>query len=89
MAMIQDTVKNLRLPALLDERQRGVPETAKAWEARRLELVDLLCREVYGYVPAFEGMVSAACVEKDEGAYAGKATVQTLNLTVTMPQGVF
>lgn len=89
MAMIQDTVKNLRLPALLDERQRGVPETAKAWEARRLELVDLLCRAVYGYVPAFEGMVSAACVEKDEGAYAGKATVQTLNLTVTMPQGVF
>lgn len=81
VCVVQEIIHQLKLPELLVNRAGKKLETAADWAARRLELLDIMEREVYGYVPAFDGTVSAECTGRDAGAYAGKATVETIQLT--------
>lgn len=75
---------NLGLPAVLPE---GF--TAADWPSRREELVDIMLKEVYGYPPEKPLAMHA----KSEGVTytfcAGNATLETVKLTVTIPEGEY
>ncbi|MBE6691061.1 MAG: hypothetical protein E7590_07260 [Ruminococcaceae bacterium] len=88
MNTIETLLAARRLPALLRFAD-GRAVTAESFEERRLELVDILCREVYGYAPPAPATVRVTelkCKEKD---FAGKGTLRQLQLSFDTDNGEF
>lgn len=78
--------------------QRNLPElwpdapaspTAADWEQRRLAIVDILSRHVYGRMPGRPVAVRATVLAEDRHAFAGKAVQRTVELTMELPNGRF
>lgn len=67
----------------------GRPVTAGCWEARRQELVDMMCREVYGNAPAAPAWVKAEEKKHKTKDYAGKGCTRELTLTFPTDKGDF
>ena len=76
------------LPALL-RFENGEAVTAGNWEARRKELLAILCREAYGNAPDAPAWVRADEIKRKEREYAGKGTVRELTLTFPTDRGEF
>ncbi len=88
MTTVEELLAERRLPALL-KMEDGTPVTREGWEQRRVELVDILCREVYGVAPPAPAAVRVTeqkCKKKD---YAGKGTVRDLTLSFDTDKGEF
>ena len=88
MNQIETLLTERHLPELL-RLVDGRPVTRENWEERRAELVDILCREVYGYAPSAPHHVTVTeqkCKKKD---YAGKGTTRELILSFPTDKGEF
>lgn len=84
MSVINEMISRLRLPAFL-------PEGAKPgdWASIRKQLIDVLLEKEYGVIPPIEYHLDAAVMKEDESFCAGKSVLKTVNLTITLPNGVF
>ncbi|MBE6702692.1 MAG: hypothetical protein E7585_04695 [Ruminococcaceae bacterium] len=86
-----------KIEAMLAERQLpellrfadGRAVTKENFEARRLEMVDILCREVYGYAPPAPDRVTATVLKCKEKEFAGKGRVRELSLSFPTDRGEF
>lgn len=58
--------------------------TAENWPVRRQHLVDTLLKQEYGVVPPLKTTVSARLCSEEPAFFAGAATWQQLQLTVTL-----
>ena len=85
---VKDLLETRDLPALL-RFENGDAVTAERWEARRQEMLQILCREVYGNAPAAPAWVRAQEIKRKEKDYAGKGTVRELMLTFPTDKGDF
>lgn len=85
---LKEELERRGVPALL-KFEDGREVTADNWEERRLELVDILSREEYGYMPYEKFKVSAAEAAKPTRDCAGKAITERLTLTVSGSKGDF
>ena len=88
MNYIEELLAARRLPPLL-QMADGTPVTRENWAQRRAELLDIMCREVYGYAPPAPVGVSVTvgkCKEKD---YAGKGNTRELTLSFPTDRGEF
>jgi len=82
--VIDKILSDLRMPAILPE---GFD--AAQWPARRAELVEIMKKEVYGYPPEKPLSMTFESETAPINYCAGKATLETVTLTVTLPQGKF
>lgn len=84
MSVINEMLSNLHLPAYL-------PEGAKAedWASIRQRIIDVLLEQEYGVVPPLDCAVNAKTLKEDDGFCAGKSVLKTVELSLTLPNGVF
>ncbi|AEE95892.1 acetylxylan esterase [Mahella australiensis] len=87
--MLQEMIKHLQLPKLLEFADGTLVRTAQDWYKRRKEILSLLCDEEYGLRPPEPSAVSATIQEVDEAAYAGKVIEQHLMLSVKLNEHIF
>lgn len=62
---------------------------AKDWPARRKELVEILQREEYGYMPEAPKEVRAEQIERIEKCCSGHAHIEKIKLSFDTPKGEF
>ena len=83
--MLKELLEQRQLPPILKMRD-GTAVTAKNWELRRKELVDILAENLYGRLPESQTATIWREVKKDVNA-AGKAMTREIELTISMPDG--
>lgn len=79
--LLKQKLDALNLPPLLPEDFQP-----KDWAERRQQLVITLCKEVYGFPPPPPAALKAETLS-EEAFCAGKATLQKLRLTASLPSG--
>ena len=87
MSVISEIIQSRRLPDLL-KFENGAPVTAESWEARRLEMLEILKREEYGYAPPAPAYVKSEIIS-EKTDYAGKAKMLEVKLTMPTDGGDF
>ena len=88
MGTVDTLIKKRELPELL-RFEDGSPVTRAGWEKRRAELVEILCREVYGVAPPAPDEVTVTEVKRKEKDYAGKGRTRELTLSFDTDKGEF
>ena len=88
MSVIEKLLAARRLPELLRFAD-GRPVTKQNWEERRAELVDIMCREVYGNAPAAPAEVRVTEVKRKDKDFAGKGRLRELTLSFDTDKGEF
>ncbi len=81
MKMLEEMLRERNLPAVFTGEQ--------TWETRRVELLEMLCREEYGFLPPLPQSMQFEILETNERYCAGKATYQKIRLQMTFPTGEF
>ncbi len=74
------------VPALMQFADGSPVSTAADWTKRREELLDLLCREEYGYAPE-KCAVTAEVTEINPKCAGGSARLESVQLTFHAPKG--
>lgn len=93
--MLKEKLMERKIPALMTRNDGRAVKTAADWRERRLELIDILSREVYGYTPAAPEKVTGIILEGGNNpevnlaAFANKATQQVVHLSFETPKGEF
>ena len=64
-------------------------KNAKDWPARRMELLEILQREEYGYMPEAPKEVRAEEIERIEKCASGHAHIEKIKLSFDTPKGEF
>ena len=80
--MINELLATLSLPAYLPADAQ--PEN---WPSIRRKMMDMLLDQEYGIIPEIPYTVEEKVVKTDDGFCAGKSQLQTVELTITLPQG--
>jgi Dipeptidyl aminopeptidases/acylaminoacyl-peptidases len=88
MSFLQDELTKRDLPQLLTM-NNGTSCIPGTWRKRRLELLDILSKNLYGYTPKAPDSVSGDIVKVDNDAFAGKVIQKTINLKFETPKGEF
>lgn len=83
--MVKELLEQRGLPELLKMKD-GSEVTAKNWDKRRLELIDILSEYEYGRMPEYNGTTTFEVVSSEDSA-AGKATTRRVNITFPTPDG--
>ena len=78
-----------KLPDVLTANDGRIVKSAGDWAGRRLEILDILRREIYGYAPPAPAVVQGIVSQTDDSAFAGKAVQWTLSLQFDTPGGRF
>lgn len=87
MSNIEKLLLERELPEILKFAD-GSAVTPERWEERREEILEILCREEYGYAPPAPEYVRWKC--KDERVdLAGKAKIRTVELSFPTDKGDF
>ena len=86
--MLKEKLAARGIPALMTMNDGRPVKTPDDWRARRVELIDLLSREEYGYTPAAPEKVTGE-VEAKADAFANKASQETVRLSFDTPSGPF
>jgi len=84
---ISDELKRRNVPSVM-KFANGNDVLPSEWEIRRRELVEILAREEYGYMPP-PAPVSYEIIQHDDGICAGKARYSKLALNIATPNGTF
>ena len=79
--MIADQLKQRALPDILQFAD-GSPVTKETWKKRREEILPLLQHHMYGVPPRSDIQVESEIKLENKEAFAGKAVMQTIFLTV-------
>lgn len=77
--MLNEILRDRGVMNIWDE--SGGKYSSGAWEARRKEILTLLCSEEYGFLPRSSGELSFEMLEEDQRYCAGKATLRKVLLT--------
>ncbi len=88
MGNIENMLCELKLPELL-KFSDGREVTAENFEARRLEILDILSREEYGYAPPAPEKLDVKITDSKKRQFAGKGDVNELLFTVPTEKGDF
>ena len=88
MNKIEALLAERKLPELLRFAD-GRAVTAENFEERRAELVDILCREVYGEAPPAPAEVRVTEEKCKKKEFAGKGTVRDLRIAFDTDRGEF
>lgn len=67
--MIQSTLKDLKLPPLLNFKNGKEVKSKEAFERRRAELKDILQKEVYGYLPPAPDHLNVELKEEENASF--------------------
>ena len=87
--MIEKALQARKLPDLLTM-NNGEPVTAENWEQRRLELIDCLSKNLYGYTPPAPKSVRAEYTGCEKWlTFGGKAKCELYNICFDTPGGEF
>lgn len=88
MSFLQSQLEKRELPPLLNFRD-GTPVIPGTWRKRRAEILDILCKNIYGYTPKAPETVTAEIIKEDKKAFAGKAIHRQIALKFNTPKGEF
>jgi len=88
MNNLTDKLAKLNLPDLMKFTD-GTPVTADNWEARRLEILEILKNEEYGHGPECPFTVTHEVLSRDERAFASKAVESLIKLNIESEEGNF
>lgn len=88
-SMLMDTLSARGIPPLLTGKGVRQVNSADDWRARRLEILDLMRREIYGYAPCAPERVTGEVVRREQDAFAGKATRETISISFETAGGAF
>ena len=84
MSVIQKMLSGLHIPSYLPENAG-----AESWPAIRQSIINTLLAQEYGVIPSIPCSVEGRIVREDDSFCAGKAVLQTAEITVTLPNGAF
>ena len=92
--MLKELLEKRCLPDLLTASDGSKVQTIDDWRKRRLEMIEILSREEYGYTPAAPKEVRACIEPMDDWetnthAFANKAFQQIIHLSFDTPGGTF
>ena len=62
--------------------------TMQTWEAQRKDMQDIICRELYGFMPFRESSVSGEILSERDDGYGGKAFSVIVNIRVRTSYGM-
>lgn len=77
------------IPELLIRRDGMKVICAEQWEARRMELIDVLAHEEYGYLPEKIGTTTGRVLKTEEKVASGHAVAQKIAIDVPTEKGTF
>lgn len=83
---VSEALEKRKLPELLVLEKHRITDM-EDWEIRRKEIEDVVCHELYGYMPFRECHVEGEIVARQENAYGGKAFSETVLLKVSTKKG--
>ena len=86
---LTNIINKLNLPDVLTFNDGSKVQSPTQWEKRRLEIVELLTREEYGYSPSGPFTVTSEVKSCNKYEYAGKAETAEVNIKVDTDNGVF
>lgn len=86
---INQALQLRQLPDILKDDQGAAITDPIQWPQRRLEILDLLRREIYGYAPSGTPEVSAEQTSLKSNAFAGKAAHYSLQLQCNLDGQTF
>ncbi len=87
--MLQQDILERELPPLLIFDDKNIV-TCDSWPKRRMELLDILMKNIYGYTPDSPDYTKGEIVfEGATRAFAGKVRHQTVRITFDTPAGEF
>lgn len=84
MSVINEMLANLHLPAYLPQHA-----IAAEWPENRKSIIDTLLHHEYGVIPEIPFSVQGQILKTEDAFCAGKSILQTVELTVTLPNGSF
>ena len=84
MSFLQDELTKRDLPRIITD--DCIPGT---WRKRRLEILDILHKNIYGYTPKPPQSVVGEVIKTDTDAFAGKVIYKKINLKFDTPNGEF
>lgn len=87
--MYQEKLDARKLPELFNLENDNLPYNKELWQKRRLEILEMLSREMYGFSPAPPNKVNAFVKKYDGKAFAGKAVHTKLDIIFDTPAGEF
>ena len=88
MSFLQDELTKRDLPQLLTM-NNGTPCIPGTWRKRRMELLDILSKNLYGYTPKAPDSVTGEIIKTENDAFAGKVIIKTVKLKFETPNGEF
>lgn len=83
---VERELEKRELPELLVWENQKITDLT-VWEKRREEIKDILCHELYGYMPFRECTTEGEVVFTQENAFGGKAIAETVLIKVTTQKG--
>ena len=86
--MLKEKLAARGIPALMTMNDGRPVKTPDDWRDRRMELIELLSREEYGFTPAAPEKVTGEILESAD-AFANKAVQQSVSLSFDTPGGPF
>ena len=86
MNVVEKALEERNLPKLLDWKGSRI-RTKEEWEERRKEIEDVLCHELYGYMPFRQCETKGEVVSVKENAFGGKAIEDKVLLKIKTAYG--
>jgi pimeloyl-ACP methyl ester carboxylesterase len=87
--VISDKLNERKLPDLLTLKNGEIADSPELWRKRRLEIIELLSSEIYGFAPPPPRKASYAVKQQDNNAFAGKAVHSVIDIQFNTPKGEF
>ncbi len=87
--VLNNLLQERQLPDVLQSFDGSRAACPADWARRRLEILDLLRREIYGFAPAAPASVVGQITENQTDAFANKAIRQTVVIEFPTPGGKF
>lgn len=84
---IQEKLRERNLPNPLSDNGKIIT-SREEWEERRKSLQNMICQEMYGYIPFRPFETLGEIVKHEENAFGGKAIIDTISLRVVTKKGV-
>lgn len=88
MSFLKNELAKRELPPLLTMNDGSLCIPGK-WRKRRLELLDILHKNIYGYTPKPPDSVIGEVLKTDESSFAGKVIYKKIKLSFETPKGTF
>jgi hypothetical protein len=83
-----EELKERGLPEVLAFNSGKIADNPNLWLMRRAEILEILCREIYGFSPPPPQKVYSGVRQSDD-AFAGKAVQTVVDLSFDTPKGKF